>query len=57
MDTFNDIFDHIWKQLFLTLISKQKYQRKFEDVNEKPEFRFYRYNGIYDYIILLFLQF
>ena len=32
--------DQIWKQLFLTLISKIKYQSKFEDVHEKPELRF-----------------
>ena len=32
--------DQIWKQLFLTLISKIEYQSKFEDVHEKPELRF-----------------
>ena len=35
------MFDHIWKQLFQTLIRKTKCQRKFEDVHEKQEFCFF----------------
>lgn len=33
------MFDHIWKQLLLTLISKGKYQRKPGHVHEKAESR------------------
>ena len=34
------MFNHIVKQLFLTLISKRKHLRKFQDGHEKPGFRF-----------------
>ena len=35
------MFDHIWKQLFLTLISKAKSRRKFEDASyNKLKFQF-----------------
>ena len=34
------MFDHIQKQVFLTLISKEANRRKFVYVHEKPEFRF-----------------
>ena len=34
------MFDHIWTLIFLTLISKRKYRRKFEEVHEKTEFQF-----------------
>ena len=41
MDIFpKHMLDRICKQLFLTLISKTKYQRKFEPVHAKPEFQF-----------------
>ena len=40
MDTCQwHMFDHIQKQLFLTLINKRKYQEKFEDADQKSEFR------------------
>ena len=29
------MFDYIWKQVFLTLIGKTKYRRKFKDASEK----------------------
>ena len=40
MDIFQQyIFDQILKQLFLTLISKRKDHRRFENVYEKMEFQ------------------
>ena len=47
------MFDHIWKQLFLTLISKKKKKKKkkIQEIQEKiwgcPEFQFYQKNIIY----------
>ena len=41
MDIFqkkNKKTEHIRKQLFPTLISKRKYQNRFEDKQENPEF-------------------
>ena len=32
---FNDIFDHIYKQLSLTLINQMKYRKKLEGVHKK----------------------
>ena len=37
---FSNMFGHIWKQLFPSLISKRIYRRKCDDVPEKPEFWF-----------------
>ena len=31
------MFDYIWKQVFLTLIGKTKYRRKFKNASEKSD--------------------
>ena len=34
---FNDMFDHIYKQLSLTLINQIKYRKKLEGVHKKKQ--------------------
>ena len=50
------MFDNIWKQLFLTLINKQKYQRKFEAVHENCSSSFYPKNVTYGINMLLIMH-
>ena len=30
------MFEHIWKKLFVTLIGKREYRRRFENIQKNP---------------------